>query len=339
MEHIAIDLGGRESQICVRGEDGEILEERRVSTQKLGGFLQGRPLARVILETCSESFAIADEAVAAGHEVRVVPATLVRSLGVGARGVKTDRKDAQVLSEVSCRIDLPSVHIASAQSRQLKSLCGMREELIGARTKLINTVRGWLRGSATRLRSGCTTTFAKRVRERLSRENRELPTYVDRQLRAIEQLCEEIREADREVAGWAKKNEVCRRLMTVPGVGAVTAVRFVACLDDVSRFRTAHAVQSYLGLVPGEDSSSDRKRRTSITKAGASKLRWTLIQAAWSTRRSRLDPMTQWSLQIETRRGKHVAVTALARKLAGVLFALWRDGTTYNPLRMMKARS
>jgi transposase len=77
--------------------------------------------------------------------VRVVPATLVRTLGVGARGVKTDRRDAQVLSEVSCRIELPSVHVPSTLARELKSVCGAREALVEMRTKLINNVRGWLR--------------------------------------------------------------------------------------------------------------------------------------------------------------------------------------------------
>ena len=99
MEHIAIDLGGRESQICVRRSDGAIVEERRWPTAGLRSYLRRRPASRVIVETCAEGFAIADAARELSHEVRVVPATLVRSLGVGARRVKTDRRDARVLSE------------------------------------------------------------------------------------------------------------------------------------------------------------------------------------------------------------------------------------------------
>ena len=146
MEHIAIDLGGRNSQICVRNVEGEIVEERSCATSSLKGYLQRRNKSRVIVETCAEAFAVADAAILQGHEVRVVPATLVRSLGVGSRGIKTDRRDAQILSEVSCRIDLPSVHVPSQESRSRKSLCGMREGLVSSRTLLINTVRGWLRG-------------------------------------------------------------------------------------------------------------------------------------------------------------------------------------------------
>ena len=107
MEHVAIDLGGRKSQVCVRSADGSILEEKQCETRALCRYLDRRPPSRVIVETCAEAFAVADAAMAAGHDVRVVPATLVRSLGVGARGIKTDVRDARVLSEVSCRIELP----------------------------------------------------------------------------------------------------------------------------------------------------------------------------------------------------------------------------------------
>lgn len=285
-----------------------------------------------MLETCSEAFAIADAALAFGHEVRVVPCSLVRSLGVGARGLKTDRRDAQILSEVSCRIDLPSVHIPKSLSRERKTLCGMREGLVEARTKLINTVRGWCRTQNHRLPTGDTSTFARRVRTSFEKVGVILPSYVARQLKAIEALSEQITEADGELAMEAQQDDTCARLMTVPGVGPVTAVRFAATLDEVGRFGGAHAVQSYLGLVPGERSSSERQRRTSITKAGSPKLRWALGQASWSARRTRKDdPIVQWCLQIEQRRGRAIAMVALARKLAGILFAVWRDGTTYQP--------
>ena len=93
MEHLAIDLGGKESQICVRSNDGRIVEERRCRTAAVPASLAGRSRSRVVVETCSEAFWVADAALAVGHEVRVVPATLVRSLGVGARRLKTDRRD------------------------------------------------------------------------------------------------------------------------------------------------------------------------------------------------------------------------------------------------------
>lgn len=332
MEHVGIDLGGKQSQVCVRNSAGEIIEERKVATRALKGFLQHRERSRVVMETCSESLAVSAWAREFGHEVRVVSTTLVRSLGVGARGLKTDRRDAAVLSEVSCRIDLPSVHCPSAKSRALRTLCSTRDALIESRTSLINTVRGWLRVQLVSIPTGQGSTFAQRVRAAISAEH--LPTYIERQLRTIEFLSDQIREATKEIAEEAKTNPTCQRLTTIPGVGPLTSVRFVATVDNVARFKSANALQSYLGLTPGENSSSDRIRRTSITKAGPTSMRWTLIQAAWSARRLRdPDPMITWSLEIERRRGVRIAVVALARKLAGVMFAVWRDGTNYQPAR------
>lgn len=330
MEHIAIDLASRESQICVRSPEGTILEERRLKTDALDHFLKQRPASRVVIETSAETFAVADVAKSLGHEVRVVPATLVRSLGVGARGVKTDRRDAQVLSEVSARINLPSVHLPSAASRDKRAICTSREALVQARTQLINSVRGWLRTQRRRVSGMSSKTFGTRLKQ----SDLPWPSHIQSMLTVIETLAAQIRSLDNEVAELAKNDAVCARLMTVPGVGPVTALRFVAAIDDCSRFQSASAVQAYFGLVPGERSSGEKKCRTSLTKAGNSKVRWTLVQAAWSAWRYRGgDPMVTWAKRIAERRGKHVAVVALARKLAGILYAIWRDDTRYDPIR------
>lgn len=337
MDHVAIDLGSRKSQICVRSGEGEILEERRWETWDLKRYLAARPKSRVIVETCAEAFGVAEAARELGHETRIVPATMVRTLGVGSRRTKTDQRDARVLSEVSCRIDLPSVHVPKAESREQKTFCGMRDALVGARTKVINTVRGWLRGQGRRLGKGSRATFTERVRAACGAE---LPDYVERQLRVVEDLTTEIDQADKALEVQAEQNEICRRLMTVPGVGPLTAIRYVAAIDEVGRFATAHHVESYLGLVPGESSSSERQQRLSITKAGPPALRWVLVQAAWALRtRCRQPaaiPLQLWAHRIELRRGKRTATVALARKLAGILYAIWRDGTEYDGARGAK---
>jgi transposase len=330
VKHVAIDLGGRESQICIRDGSGVIVEERRYQTRLLPRLMKSWEPSRVIVETSAEAFAVADAALACGHEVRVVPATLVKTLGVGERGMKTDRRDARKLSEVSCRIDLPSVHVPSELSRRLKSVCGNREELIECRTKLINNARGWLRTQLWRVRTGATSSFPKRVREHATTTSQAVPDFLERTLVLIESITAQIRIADHELEEIAKNHPVCLKLMTVPGVGPVTAVRFLAAIDDVTRFPNAHSLQSYVGLTPGEHSSSDSERRTSITKAGPSKLRRALVQAAWCGLRSRSnDPMLRWARELANRKHRFIAVVALARKLAGVLFAIWRDGSTY----------
>lgn len=332
MDHIAIDLGGKESQICVRSADGRIIEELRWGTRRLDAYLKKRPPGRVILETSSEAFKVADAALELGHEVRVVPATLVPALGVGAQGIKTDRRDARVLSQVSARVDLPSVHIPSTISRTWKATCTAREALVTARTQLINSARGWMRCNLLVSFSCSSSTFAKKLCAAALASSHGLPDFIEHQLQIIEVLNDRIAQADAQLKLLASEHPVCQRLMTIPGVGPVTALRFVAAVDRIERFPDAHALQCYLGLVPGENSSSQRKRRTSITKAGPPRVRWALAQAAWNFRRTqKATPLALWVDEVEKRRGKMIAMTALARRLAGIMYAIWRDGSRYDP--------
>lgn len=334
MEHCAIDLGGKESQICVRDDSGKILKEGRCPTRKIGDYLLKRPHSRVILETSAEAFAIADIVKKLGHEVRVVPSALAPSLGVGARKIKTDRRDAQILSEVSCQVDLQSVHIPSDRARELKAICSLRETVVDGRTKFINSVRGFCRTQLIPIVAGSAETFSSRVERSFAKAGLEVPPHVKRVLVCITAITDQIREADKELRRHAATDATCKRLMTVPGIGPVTSVRFQAALDEPTRFRDAHAVESYLGVTPGEDSSSERKRRTSITKAGPRKIRWALIEAAWCAWRYRPDdPMVVWAKEVAKRRGRRIAITALARKLAGILYAVWQSEKPYDPKR------
>jgi transposase len=188
VNHVAIDLGSRESQICVRGSDGVILEEKRYPTRKLTELGP----SRVILETSSEAFRVADAAKAAGHEVRVVPATMVRLLGVGERGVKNDQRDARQLSAASWRTDLPSVHIPSKESRELKSLCGARDLLVATQRNLSNNVRGWLRTQLWKLPQCTMKTLPTRVRAHAASLSTTLPEHVERQLQTLSLMTEQV---------------------------------------------------------------------------------------------------------------------------------------------------
>jgi transposase len=265
MYHVAIDLGGMKSQVCVREADGTICSERVVATAGLQQEMSRWPQSVVTIETCAEAFTIAQWATDSGHEARIVPATLVKALGVGSRGVKTDKRDARVLSEVSARVGgLPSVHRPSDVSREIKTASAMRQVLVGSRTKLINTVRGWLRQQVIHLRTGKAESFPVRVREAFN----ERPPYVDRQLEAIDALTTQILAADEDMTQLAEQDEVCTRLMSTPGVGPQTVLRFKCSIDTVERFPNAAQLESYIGLTPGEDSSSERTRRTGINKAG-----------------------------------------------------------------------
>ena len=328
MEHIAIDLGAMESQVCVRSADGQILEEQRIATrqEKLRRCLASRPKSRVILETGAEAFWVAEIARECGHDVRVVASMLAPSLGVGRRGLKSDLRDARVLSETSCRIDLPSVHIPRVEMRRLQSRLAMREALVRNRTQLLNVVRGYLRTIGERAPGRTAERLTVKLREKLPDAAEQLKPV----LAAIEVLNQSVETFDEQLEELASTDALAKRLQTAPGVGVVTSLRYMATLDVADRFANGAAVGSYLGLVPSEHSSGQTQRRGSITKAGSPAMRAILVQASWAalrSRRHRNDPMIRWAREVARRRGKKIAVVALARKLSGILFAMWRDGT------------
>jgi transposase len=130
----------------------------------------------------------------------------------------------------------------------------------------------------------------------------------------------------------AQSDETVARLCTAPSVGLVTAAAFASTIDEVNRFRNAHQVEAYLGLTPSEMSSGERQHKGRITKAGNSRMRRLLVRVAVSILRLR-SPQTEalrdWASSIAIRRGKKIATVALARRMAGVLYAMMRDRTRY----------
>ena len=335
MEHIAIDLGRRESQICVRDEQGQILHETRYRTSALRSYLSQRPAgARVLVESSAEAFTVADWATELGHEARVVPSILVPALGVGERGLKNDVRDARKLSEMDCRMAVPSVHIPSAARRAHQAQLTAREALVRMRTKLINTVRSFVRMRAVAPIRATAPTLPRAVRTALLQTPEGVPEYLEALLQSLEHLNGQIQAADRALSEVAHGEPVCRLLMTMPGVGPVTALSFVSAIDEVTRFEEASRLTSYLGLVPGERTTGFKTRRTAMTKAGPTRVRWTLTQAAWTLVRVQPDsPLGQWYQQVSERRGKKIAISALSRRMAAVLYAMWRDERPYDATR------
>ena len=151
-------------------------------------------------------------------------------------------------------------------------------------------------------------------------------------LTAIAALTAQIAAIDQALAQLVRADAVAQRLCTTPGIGPVTAITYGAVVDQVARFGSAKEVRAYLGLVPREHSSGEHCHRGRITKAGHRRLRALLVEAAWSIlryERAETAALRAWALRIAARRGKRIAAVALARKLAGILYAMWRDGSDF----------
>lgn len=196
-----------------------------------------------------------------------------------------------------------------------------RNCLVEVRTKLNNTVRSYLRTQAMPAVRATPKTFANNVRLELASRDTGLPDYIESLLVSIEEMNSKIQDADEALKQVADSDPICKLLQTMPGVGPITSVSFAATLDDVGRFESAERVTFYLGLTPGESTTGFKTRRTGMTKAGSARARWTLNQAAWTLVRIRpVDPAVQWFQEVAKRRGKKVAITALSRKMASMLY-------------------
>jgi transposase len=304
MDHIGMDIHIKESQICILTEGGELIE-RRVRTEP-------------------ERFAA----------VLVADPNFAPMYATRTRKVKTDRRDARALAEACLLGAYHPAHRLSDAQRHVRGRLAVRDALVRTRTRYISLSRALLRQHGYRVPTGSAEAFLRRVLA-MSLPGR-LLSEIAPLLAVMRHVNHQLVYSDQVIEHVAAHDERIQRLRTVPSVGPVTAAAFVAALDDVRRFRQAHQVEASLGLVARELSSGERQRRGHITKAGQPRMRWLLIQAAVSILRRRppqAEALRAWALRIAARRGKHVAVVALARRLAGILYALLRDGSVFDPRR------
>jgi len=336
VDNIGIDLHKRSSQICTLTTGGQLLERRIETTrERFAAALGGRPRARILIEASTESEWAARCLEQLGHEVIVADPNYAPMYGQRSRKVKTDRRDARALAE-ACRLGAyRPAHRTSDAQRHVRTQVMVREALVQTRSRYISLVGALLRREGARLGSGGAAAFPMRV-ARL-----QLPETLQQEIAPLQVMLKilntRIQYADAQLENLVASDPRAQRLCTVPGVGPVTAATFVATVDRVERFAGAHQLEAYLGLVPRERSSGEKQCRGRITKAGNGRARWLLVEAAWSILRYKKPEtlaLRLWADRIAARRGKFRAAVALARRLAGILYAMLRDGTVYQPERL-----
>jgi transposase len=336
MEHVGIDVHKNQSQICILTPEGELIE-KRILTQRVrfAAVFGDRPRARILIEAATESEWVAGCLEELGHEVIVADPNYAPMYGHRTRRVKTDRRDARALAEACRSGTYRPAHRTSDERRHLRGLLAVREALVRTRACYVSLIRTLLRREGLRVRGGNPAQFIERLREI------DIPVLIAQEieplLKVLDCLDTRIALADRQLTELASEDDQIRRLCAVPGVGPVTAASVVATIDTAERFRGAHQAEAYLGLVPREMSSGEKQRKGRITKSGNSRSRWLLVEAAWvllvRVKQARAQPLQLWAQRIAARRGKCVAVVALARRLAGILYAMMRDGTEFEARR------
>jgi len=247
------------------------------------------------------------------------------------RKQKTDRQDAQLLLRLLLEDRFPRVWVASYENRDLRQLLWHRHRMVQTRTRIMNQLQavalneGLRRKKALWREAGRKQLESFRLAPWASRRRRDLLELLDRLNPTIAELTQAV---EQEV----EKCPEAKRLMTHPGVGALTALALVLIIGTPERFGSGKSIASYLGLVPSEESSGDRRRLGHITKQGNSLLRFLLVEAAQVTVRS--DP--EWRgkfFHLAMRRGRKIAKVAMARRLAVRLYWMWRKGWDYEQLK------
>lgn len=334
MEYIGLDLGKTSSQICILSEDGMFVE-RRIKTEResFAQIFGQRPPALILLEASTESEWVARCLEALGHEVIVADPNFAPMYATRSKKIKTDKRDARALCEAARLGAYRRAHRSSDRQRHIKAELAVRETMVTTRTKYIVLIKSLLSREGWRLMGGSSESFAERI-QRLPLSP-EIFSEIEPLLILLKALNEQIKAADRKLEELVETDETIKRLTTVPGVGKVTATAFVAAIDEVERFADARAVRSYFGLVPREFSSGERQQRGHISKAGSRRIRSLLVEVGWGILNRESNALTKslrdWAMKIAERRGKKIAAVALARKLAGILYAMCRDQTEFSP--------
>jgi transposase len=331
--YAGIDVSLEQSSVCIVDEKGKIVREAKVASdpEALAIFCKGLGLilARIGMEAGPLSQWLHAGLAAAGFDVVLLETRHVKA-ALSAMTVKTDRKDARGIAQLLRMGWYRPVHCKSMPSQDIRALLTARKLLLGKVIDVEAGIRGMLRGFGLKVGPISTGRFAARVRE-LAAGQSMLEQVTEAMLRARNTLRIEVNALHRQVLAIVRADNVCRRLMTVPGVGVLTALTFKSAVDDPTRFTSSKALGAHFGLTPKKYQSGEVDITGAITKSGDAMTRCALYEAAqvMLTRATGFSALKRWAMAVAQRRGMKRAKVALARKLATVLHRMWVDGTDF----------
>jgi transposase len=330
----AVDVAKSVFEVAVSQHPGQVRECHRLSRERLVRFFAKQRPGTVLLEACGSSHHWARTLRGLGHRVVLLPPHRVRPY---VTSNKTDRADAKALLEAARNREIRPVPIKTIDQQSLAALHRLRSAWLAARTARINTVRGLLRELGVFIPVGAKH-VTPAVAELLEDPDSPLPHAIRP---SIAEAANEITEFERRIASTenqlsalGQSSPDVQLLMTIPGIGLITATALVAFIGSVQRFPSGRHFASYLGLTPKEHSSGLVRRLGAISKRGDTYLRMLLIHGArsvlWSAKRKDdPDPIQVWALEIQRLRGHNKAAVALANRLARITWAVWRRQQPY----------
>jgi transposase len=342
MEHFAgLDVSVKETSVCIVDDTGRIVREAKVASEpeallavlnnpsyrfrRIG--LEAGPLSQWLYSALGE----------ANLPVICVETRHMRAV-LKAQINKTDRNDARGIARMIRAGLYRPVHVKTLRSQKLRMLLTHRKLLQSKAIAIENDLRGTLRNFGLKVGVVGAAKFEARIKQLVDNLT-DLALLVEPLLVVRRVLREQIAVLHRRLLHIVRDDEVCRRLMTIPGVGPVVALTFRATIDVPARFRNSRAVGAVLGLTPCRHQSGESDRTGAISKCGDEMMRVMLYEAAQIllVRSTRWSWLKVWAMQIARRRGLKKAIVALARRLAVIMHRIWVDGTEFRWARQAAA--
>ena len=335
---VGVDLAKTVFEIAISEIPGRVSRTQRLPRSKFPSFFKELPAAVVVMEACGSAHYWAREFEVLGHTVVLLPPHLVKPY---ITRNKTDRADAKGILEAYRNDQIHRVPIKTAAQQTLGAIHRLRSRWIKTRTAHVNTVRGLLREFGFNIPLGIEHVMPQ-VRLLIEDADTKVPDALRPLLATgcdqIESLGQQIKLAERQLEALADQTPLVERLRSIPGIGLIAGTALPAFVGGVEGVPSGRHFASYLGLTPSERSSGTRRRLGSISKLGDIYLRMLLIHGARSVichakRAKSNDRLRSWALQLASRTRYNKAVTALANRIARIVWAVWLHDRPYESLK------
>lgn len=333
---IAIDLAKSVFEVGVSDRPGHVVANHRLSREQIAGFMANQPATIVVMEACSSAHYWGRTFQSFGHDVKLLPPLYVRPY---VQRSKTDRADVKGMLEAWRNADIRPVPVKTESQQQLTALHRVRAGWMATRTTRINSARGLLREFGIVFPLGAAA-LAGRVQELIEDADSGLSMPLRQLLHElvleIGELESRVKLINKQLEAIAVQTPVVERLLTIPGIGLLTATALVGFIGEVSRFPSGRHFAAYLGLTPSEHSSGLRRRLGRISKHGDVYLRTLLIHGARAVlvtaqRQPHPKGLHLWGLQLQRRIGNNKTAVAVANKMARIVWAVWKSGKPFQP--------
>lgn len=333
-QFVGLDVSQQLTHLCVIGNDGKTVWQGKCPStpEDIAGTIRSKApdVLRIGLESGPLSTWHWHALKAMGLPVVCLDARHAQATMSGQTN-KTDKNDAYGLAQIVKAGWYREVGVKSLDSHAVRSMLGARAQLVGMRVEVTNQIRGILKTFGIVLSKRTGEPFERLVGEACGNDGGMLNHTVHSLLSVYSCLKEQIRQLDRQLMGRARKSAVCQRLMTIPGVGILTALAFVTAVDDPAKFAKSRSVGAYFGLTPRCYQSGEIDQNRAISKCGDGLVRTYLFEAAGTllTRVEKWSALKAWGLRLAKRSGLKKAKIAVARKLAVTMHRMWVDGASF----------